>query len=285
MIRLFTRDHLSLPARLASLLLGLSLVACGGGGDSGTTEQQPAAGYALVQGRLTDTTGTALANAQVYMPFGNNQAWGADTDAQGNFSFQARATDFANVNPVALVINKPGFRPRTLYFAGVQAGARYEVPTDSSTAAVPLANGEYVPVGLVGLVHVGDASFDGSINSQLQTDSRGRLADFEVLTWTAELKARYSQAVVEFVGRGVQGLICTTQVGLAAFSPVAGVGLQRYANPGNSDANGGFTRFALRLNVADFPVGTPVRFVAIAGQCSNDLDDLELAEVVVRFVP
>jgi len=285
MIQSFTRHPLSLPARLASLLLGLSLVACGGGGDSGTTEQQPAAGYALVQGRLTDTSGAALASAQVYMPFGSNQAWGVDTDAQGNFSFQARAADFANVNPVALVIHKAGFRPRTLYFAGIQAGARYEVPTDSSTAAAPLANGEYVPVGLVGLLHVGDDSFDGSVNSQLQTGSRGRMVDFEVLTWTAELKARYSTAVVEFVGRGVQGLVCTTQMGLAAFSPATGVGIPRYMNPGNSDANGGFTRFALRLNVADFPAGPPVRFVAIAGQCANDLDDLEIAEVVVRFEP
>lgn len=269
------------------LCLTLGLTACGGGGDGdggSPPAQQPATGFALVRGQLTDSTGAPLSAAQVYMPFGNNQAWGADTDGQGRFSFQARAADFAGVSPVALVINKAGYRPRTVFFASLQAGASYQVPTNADSSPVALAAGEYVPQGLVGLVHVGDDSFSGSANSQLQTASRGRTADFAIVTWTAELKARYGQAVVEFVGRGIQGSICTTQAGLIAFNPTAGVAIARYQNPGNSDAGGSFTRFALRVSVADFPVGTPVRFVVIAGQCANDLDDLELTDVVVRFV-
>ena len=86
------------------LCLTLGLTACGGGGDGdggSPPAQQPATGFALVRGQLTDSTGAPLSAAQVYMPFGNNQAWGADTDGQGRFSFQARAADFAGVSPVS----------------------------------------------------------------------------------------------------------------------------------------------------------------------------------------
>jgi hypothetical protein len=274
-----------LTALAGACALAAMLSACGGGeGDPGTNgELQPAPGYAVVQGQLTDSTGAPLAGAQVLAPFGTNQAWGGDTDAQGKFAFQARAADFAGVNPVAVVIHKAGYRPATVYFGGIQQGARYLVPANASTSPQALADGEYLAQGLVGLWHLGDDSFSGSVNSKLQTGTRGRLADFEITTWTAAHKAAYSQAVVEFVGRGIQGLTCTTQFGLAALGAAAGSGIPRYTNPGNSDVNGGFTRFSLRLNVADFPVGAQVRLVAISGNCASDLDDFEFTEAVVRF--
>lgn len=278
------------PFQPMAIALAATLAACGGGGDgdgdgsTAGTELQPAAGYAVVQGQLTDSNGAPLAGAQVLAPFGTNQAWGGDTDAQGKFAFQARAADFTGVDPVAVVIHKAGYRPATVYFGGIQQGARYQVPANASTSPRALGAGEYLAQGLIGLWHLGDDSFGGSVNSRLQTGTRGRLADFEVTTWTAELKAAYSQAVLEFVGRGIQGLTCSTQLGLAAVGAAAGAGIPRYANPGNSDSNGGFTRFALRLNVADFPVGAQLRLVAIAGNCSSsDLDDFEFTEAVVRF--
>ena len=276
-------------ARLgAALCLSLALAACGGADDpdaSATATQQPASGFALIRGQLVDSGGAALAQAKVYLPFGRDQAWGADTDAEGRFTFQARASDFAGVSPVALVIDKPGYRRRSLYLQSVQAGATYPVPTGAASAPVALVPGEYLPQGLYGLLHVGDDSFGGSANSQLQTRSRGRIVDFGVVTWSDDLKARYRQAIVEFAGRGLQGSQCTTQVGLAAFDPAAGVAIPRYANPGDSDAGGGFTRFGLRLDVSGFSAGTPIRFVVVAGQCARDLDDLEITDVVIRFVP
>jgi hypothetical protein len=271
-----------------ALCLGLALAACGGADDpdsSPAATQQPATGFALVKGQLVDASGAALGQAKVYMPFGRDQAWGADTDAEGRFTFQARASDFAGVSPVALVIDKPGYRPRSLYVRSVQAGSTYAVPTGAASAPAALGPGEYVPQGLFGLLHVGDDSFTGSANSQLQTRSRGRIVDFGVVTWSDDLKARYRQAIIEFAGRGLQGSTCTTQIGLAAFDPAAGVAIPRYTNPGDSDISGGFSSFALRLDVTGFPVGTPIRFVVMAGQCSRDLDDLEITDVVVRFVP
>lgn len=279
------QPHFRRLALALACSLAVTLTACGGGGDgsTGSDELQPAAGFAVVQGQLTDSSGAPLAGAQVLAPFGNSQAWGSDTDAQGKFAFQARAADFTGVDPVAVVIHKSGYRPTTVYFGGIQQGARYVVPANASTSPRALAAGEYAAKGLIGLWHLGDDSFSGSANSRLQTGTRGRLADFEITTWTAEHKAAYSKAVVEFVGRGIQGLTCTTQFGLAAVGANIGAGIPRYANPGNSDVNGGFTRFALRLNVADFPVGAQVRMVAISGNCASDLDDFEFTEAVVRF--
>jgi|GEM_PF-3593843 len=282
--------HIDCPAfrplalALASTL-AVALAACGGGDETtASAELQPAAGYAVVQGQLTDSSGAPLAGAQVLAPFGDGQAWAGDTDAQGKFAFQVRAADFTGVDPVAVVIHKAGYRPATVYFAGIQQGARYQVAANAGSSPRALATGEYLAQGLVGLLHLGDDGFSGSINSKLQTGTRGRLADFAVTTWTAEHKATYSKAVVEFVGRGIQGLMCNTQFGLAAVGADIGAGIPRYANPGNSDANGGFSRFALRLNVADFPVGAQVRLVAIAGNCSpSDLDDFEFTEALVRF--
>lgn len=270
-----------------SVVLAAVLTACGGGGDSdnptSSGELQPLSGYAVLQGTLTDSTGAALSGATVSMPFGAGQAWAGNTDTQGRFAFQARASDYTSVSPVAMVIEKAGYRPSTVYFSSINAGNRYAVPASPATSPSALAAGQFVPRDFAGLLHLGDASFSGAINSQLQTTTRGRFADFLIKTWTVQDKAQYSYATVEFVGRGVQGLTCRDQVGLASVGADIAAGIPRYLNPGSSDPNGGFSRFSLRLNVSDFRVGDTVRLVAISGACANDYDDFEIGEPVVRF--
>lgn len=208
-------------------------------------ELQPRAGYAVLQGTLTDSAGAGLSGAKVSIPFGIGQAWAGETDSQGRFSFQARASDYASVSPVAVVIEKAGYRPSTVYFLSVDGEARYAVPASPSTSPSALATGEFVPKDFAGLLHLGDANFSGAINWQLQTATRGRIADFQIKVWTSEDRAQYSHAVVEFVGRGVQGLTCKDQIGLALIGADVATGIPRYVNPGSSDANGGFSRFKL----------------------------------------
>lgn len=259
----------------------LSLISCGGGGSAGPdsipSNTQPAAGFARITGQVLDGNNAPVAGAEVSLPFGKAQAWTGKTDAGGNYSFDARASDFANVKPVAMIISKDGYLPRTVYYASIVAGAGYTFKSDAQTASVPLGANQVVPT--TGLWHLGDDNFSGSINSQLQMSSVGKLVDFPLANWSAAQATAYKTARIQLVARGVQ---CSgTTFGLAT---IANGGISRYYPAGKSDANGNFTNYDFSLDVTGFPVGAAIRFVAISGACSTtDADDFEFTQVIVTF--
>ncbi|MEO6525467.1 MAG: carboxypeptidase-like regulatory domain-containing protein [Gemmatimonadaceae bacterium] len=242
----------------------------------------PPAGYALLSGRIMDANGNPVGGAGVFVPFGQNQNYGGTTDATGQYRFTARASDFAGVSPVAMVVYKERYLPRTYYYTSLTAGSRLTIPADPALAIRPLAPNEFIPGSAYNLWHIGDANFDGSANSRLQVSTFGKSIGFALTTWNAQMRAQYRTATITFVARGVQTRLCSAnRVGI--YSEVNGTGA--WLSPNDSDPNGAFTAYRVQVSLAAFPDG-PLFFGANAGLCSgSDLDDWEFAQVLVTLNP
>jgi hypothetical protein len=158
------------------MVIACLLPACGGGGSDSSSGAESTAipqGFARFSGTVNDNTGAPLSGADVRVPFGNTLGWAGTTDASGKYSFDARASDYGGVSPVAVVISKDGYRPRTIYYTNINSNAVYAFTSDASTSPAKLATNEVVPMNSAGLWHVGNDLYGGAVNSQLQTSSRG----------------------------------------------------------------------------------------------------------------
>lgn len=236
-------------------------------------------GFARFAGTLHEMDETPISEASVFLPFGTNSAWGAKTNAQGTFRFDAKVADFEGVSPVAMTASKPGYRPQTFFYSELKAGARYTLSQTSSAAVVPLAAGEYAPDSANRLWHLGDDNFTGSTNSKLQTGTFGLGLSFPVTTMSAGDRT----AVIELIARGIDQN-CADAFGVLAEAP--GGQLRKSATPGPSATSGDFSRYRFTLDVSTFPAGSQVKFFSLSGTCGGtDHDDFEFTEIFVKLSP
>lgn len=267
---------------LMSFVIGLAS-GCGGGSDSDSPESEvPALGFALVSGKVLDGDGSPIAGAQVRVPFGDNAAWGAETEPSGAFSFQLKASDYAGVTPVAMTIEKTGYRTRAVTYRSIADGAHYTVPDDASNALLALKEGEYAPALQASIIHIGNDRFGGSVNSQLQLKSIGDgIVTPPFASINPELRGKYSRIRLEFIARGVDGTgSCQNQIGF-------GVGNSLITSrPSPSNISGDYTAYGLEYELPAISEDTEIRFFARSGMCTtDDIDDFEFTSVFVKLVP
>lgn len=273
------------PIHLFSVVTLVVAGACSSATEpSSSGDQEPAipSGFARFEGTIDDIAGAALAGAQVFVPFGQRQAWGSTTDAAGHYRFDARASDFASVSPVAMIVYKDGYLPRAYYYTRVQEGARFTLTTDATNAPRVLAANEFVPQNAYGLWHAGDDAFSGDANSQLQVATSGTNLGFPIVQWTSQLAQEYHSATVQFVARGIQSSLCPDdRVGIYA----EGSPLTSAVRPSDSDASGGFTLYRFTVPMPTITAGTELSFGVISGGCpgAGGMDDFEFAQVLVTF--
>ena len=270
--------------QLVLVLASAVLAGCGSSTEPTKQSDTPPpipAGFARFEGTIRDPGGAALATADVVVPFGARQAWGGSTDAQGHYRFDARVSDYAGVNPVAMIVHKDGYLPRTFYYGKLQEGATFTLTTDASNAPRALAANEFVPANAYLLWHVGDDSFSGSSNSQLQVATSGTSLGFPIVTWSPQLSQQYHTATIQLVARGVQTSLCPNNL-MGVY--VEGGALTAAVHPSDSDPNGGFTRYRFTVALPSISSGARLMFGVISGPSSSgDRDDFEIAEVLVTL--
>lgn len=237
-------------------------------------------GFARFQGTIKDVSGVVIQGAEVFVPFGQRQAWGGTTDSKGHYEFDARAADFAKVSPVAMIVFKDGYLPRAYYYTRVQEGATFNLTTDPSNAPRVLAANEFVPTNAYGLWHIGDDSYSGSANSQLQVATSGTSLGFPIVQWSTQLAQQYHSATVQLVARGVQSVQCPGNL----FGVYAeGLPMTSAIRPSDSDAGGGFSAYRFTVPLPSITPGVRLMFGVISGNCAADRDDFEITQVLVTL--
>ncbi|MDX2122912.1 MAG: carboxypeptidase-like regulatory domain-containing protein [Gemmatimonadota bacterium] len=243
-------------------------------------------GTASVSGRIRDGVGQAVSGVSVRVPVRTGY-YGATTNSQGKFEIIVPLTGLQNVSPVAVFAVKDGFRPYYAWYTELAEGASYIFSTPDDRPFTELDVGEFVPPGLVTLVHLGDGTYSGSANSQLQVDARGTDLAYHITTWTPELEAFATRVVVTFSARGIE----TTQPDGGcpgnAVVVITDAGVYEWATPSNSDPSGDFSGYALAYNLPSIQPGQDIYLRLISGAWADgdQGDDFEIAGVLVRFEP
>ena len=276
------------------MISSLSLAACGGGSAPGeSTALSSSDRVVSLHGRVNVCPAAGTAKAKVSLPYGDGQGPSVTTNPDGTFSLDINTANVKGVNPVALTIESDNCQPENIFVENLASQGRDGSIATPEKNLQNLGPAEFViPPPWRPLTHLGDDVYGGPANSNLQVATMGPSTVQPLGVLTQDMKDKYRTARVEFSARGMQteSLQCATlyknQIGLSATTASSPDAVVRTVQPGASSGTGEFTRFSIPVDLADFPVGSTINFVASSGPCESggkDIDDFELTSVLVRF--
>ena len=275
----------------ALIISSVSLAACGGG-----YESEPTDGIVSLHGtaKVCAAASNSNAKAKVSVPYGQDQGYDVTANADGTYVVAVDTSKFQGVNPVAITVQSDNCAPESIFIDNLKSGVRNGRLDVPAATMRDLGPAEFViPPPWRPLTHLGDDQYGGPANSKLQVATSGLATTQPLGVLTQQLKDQYKTARVEFSARGMQteSLQCATlydnKIGLSATGASSADAVVKTVQPGASSGDGNFTRFSIPIDLADFPVGSTINFVASSGTCNSggtDRDDFELTAVVVRFV-
>lgn len=273
-------------------LLITTLSACGGDGSgSGSQTNQDdlsRMGLARFSAQIKDASGAGVADAEVLLPV-NQKIYGTKTGADGSYSFTAPVSEFSGINPVALIVNKAGYRPKTYYYGTLKAGTSYTIDSAAQGNAIEkLAEGEFVPENGHLLWHLGDATFAGASNSQLQVATSGLYKGMKVTPVTSDMIAKYKRITLSFVARGIdttRGGTCKNRVGVFQVDDGNNLTYSQEAVPDNGPSDGSFGTYSFTFNASNLKAGQTLYTFVNSGSCTNgdNGDDFEFTQTLIKF--
>lgn len=275
-----TRTPVPGPVTATARICGVALMAgllssCGGGG-SDDSVAVPLDTVRLDCNVTDQTTGKAVAGADVNYQAGATE-FATATDADGRCTLNLPATEVAGIAFPAASVEKPGYEPQTMLCSKLQGGDS----CSNNVQLVALADNVSIPFGGGIVMHLGDDLFEGAVNSQFQKQTDGAELAFVIDDWAAKVQAGYTKATVYLDAKGWQSSLCMNLVALSG--DVGTVSLPG----GNSPADGywaGGKQVPFEFTVAQ--IGTQRAEVrVIAGTCNGttDLDDFEINRLRVYF--
>jgi hypothetical protein len=269
--------HPLLLAMGTSLLLAVS--ACGGGGDSPAATSAPAVSTFTTTGSVVDGNSVGVANANIVTTIGA-QNYGTSTKADGSFELTLpKNAPFPKFFEATVI--KDGNVPGVILFTSDNGQVSVISPTKIVTPVKSIADLSFP--NLTNLFHLGDGTFTGVANSQLQIALTGASIENQ-FTLSAEQLAQYTSLNISFYGRGIQtGAVqnCKDYATLLKLDdnglPNPLVNAISISLPASPD-EGSFLKSTINFSLAGYGAGKfSLKFVA--GACDgapSDLDDLEI---------
>ena len=174
-------------------------------------------------------------------------------------------------------IQKQGLKPSTILFNYAEKKLSTVSGTNSPTLAVAKDSDVIIPSGL-NIHHLGDDSFGGTVNSQLQVAAEGVSWAANAFVYTQELKQKYAKVCFSFNARGVQS---TSNKDTISISDASHVGTSLSLLLDDSLQNGSFSTQDKCFSLSSFPVGSTVSVqVNSKSRNSSDYDDFEFINLM-----
>ncbi len=213
---------------------------------------------------------------------GINPSPSTTTGADGKcVPLDIKAADVTGVTQVAASVVKAGYEPGQFTCPVTTGGATCQ----GDVPLVPLATNTSLPGNGDVVTHIGDGIYQGTINSQFQTDAVGLVADFPIADWGTKLQANpsWTRATVKLEAKGWQTTIapaCNNTIAL-----VDGAGVVKQSKPGgDSQLDGSWSQSTFDFDVATVGTSGPVTLRITAGVCgTGDLDDFETNSIRVYY--
>ena len=197
------------PRGTATAFVLILLTACGGG-SGGASDDVPPDTARLSCNVSEVATGKPVADATVTYQAGATE-YTTQTNTSGVCQLDMPATAVAGVQYPAATVTKPEYEPQTILCLSLQAGKS----CSQSVQLNPLAENISIPVGGDTVMHLGDGSFEGAVNSQFQKASDGAELNFAISDWAAQVaKPGITKATVYLDAKGWQSNICDNLIGL-----------------------------------------------------------------------
>ncbi len=260
-------------ARHAMCCIALALAACGGGEQG--VDGNPAF---VTSGRWLDATGAPIPGAVAKVQL--DKEYSAVTGADGGFELKI-PQDYKYPEVFAGSISKPGYLPTPIFFTFIGSNRSSSVEGKSiQTRATTVADVVYSSG--IGVTHLGDDSFGGSANSQLQLAAVGTFwIDRFVLS--AEQKSKFKSLCIAMSARGVQS---TSNEDLISLSRNGAPGSYLVNVMSDSDTSGGYSQITTCFSIATFAANDTIQLQINSGnKRGSDYDDFEFTNVLGVLKP
>ncbi|WP_310628502.1 carboxypeptidase-like regulatory domain-containing protein [Limnohabitans sp.] len=205
-------DGLAVVKKLTSTWLCIGtlglLTACGGAGSGNASTNNTSSTSQTVSGRLLDEAGKPVADATLDITLqsaSENLTIKKTTNAAGEWSAEfPKSFDY----PSSFVgtFSKASFRPTPITFSYTNSKVVALSDGNGNLKATALTPEDVIVVESQRVVHLGDASFGGSANSQLQANSSGLSHQWVVKSLNSSRRwlASYDNLCFYFLARGIQ---------------------------------------------------------------------------------
>ncbi|MFZ6751290.1 hypothetical protein [Undibacterium sp. Ren11W] len=266
----------------ASLLLAVSGCGGGSGGDSSPVSAAPAVSTFTTTGSVVDGNSVGVADANIVTTIGA-QNYGTSTKADGSFELTLpKNAPFPKFFEATVI--KDGNVTGVILFTSDNGQVSVISPTKIVTPVKSIADLSFP--NLTNLFHLGDGTFTGVANSQLQIALTGASIENQ-FTLSAEQLAQYASLNISFYGRGIQtGTVqnCKDYAILLKLDdnglPNPLVSALSISLPASPD-DGSFLKSTINFSLAGYGAGKfSLKFVAgVCEGASTDLDDLEMVAI------
>jgi hypothetical protein len=302
--------HISKVLNKSALILAAAAVVAGcgggggGGGDGGSTSNTggtPTSGGGVSTGtnpatgtQVWVTSGTVsdksnaqpIENAFIDVPL-NTSNFNTSSATDGTYTLA-----FPKSVPLPRFftgnVNKTGYLPGTIFY-NFENNQLIALNGSQNVQLTPKTEQDVVFGKTLSVVHLGDGTFEGAANSQLQVPSSGaELKDSVSFTLTDAQRAQFTKLSITMLARGVQSAsksYCDQLVvrSLANGQPIPG-GPAPQTLP-ETAADGSFTQIApLEFSLSQLTAG-PIELLISSGPIGNcggtgEIDDFEFVSVV-----
>ncbi len=251
------------------LSICMAITACGGGDELGI-DGKPAF---VNSGKWVDQSGNPIAGATVSVQL--DRVYAVVTDASGSFELKI-PRDYAYPQYFAGSISKAGFIPSPILFEfnGQSQSSSVQGKSVSTRATT---DADVVYMSGIGVTHLGDDSFAGSANSQLQLSASGTFWIDKFVISPAQ-KSKYNQLCIFMLARGVQS---ANNDDLISLSKNGAPGTYLVNRLLDSDPGGAYSQLSSCFSLADFAAGDTVQLQINSGnKRGSDYDDFEFTNVL-----
>ncbi|ENX12240.1 hypothetical protein F895_03167 [Acinetobacter sp. CIP 64.2] len=266
---------------ILSVLVGsLLLVGCGGGGSN--TEGRIDGAVWKTSGKIVDEKGSPIANADISVRLGK-VTYATKSHDDGTYNLET-PKEYNYPSTFAGIIKKDGYMPSTLLFSYSNGALAKDV--NSANPKLPLIReSDVIFFQGLDIIHLGDDSFQGSSNSQLQVPSQGKVW-LDTFKFTSNLKNKYDQICINMTARGInsqgnQGQPSNDNISLSEDGKVGTYIVQILKD---SDISGAFTNISHCFSLSTFALNknsdSTIRLQINSQPASGDYDDFEMINVV-----
>lgn len=283
------KHHLTAFNRLLVAAAFSTLVAAcsgGGGGGGSSTPVVPSDVFRITCTVVESVGGNKVAVEDATVIFNaKGNSYNTQTNASGKCSLDVPAADVqaaagSSLTWAAASVVKDGFEPNTIICQNAKTGTA----CDQEVVLVRITTNTSLPDSGDVVMHIGDGSFDGQINSKLQKTTDGQSFDFTIGDWGTKLAAHpeWTRATVVLDAKGWQTTIapsCNNTIAIAG-----NVGTQIQAG-GNSNADGEWSISKFEFDIAQIGRSGAATLRVASGNCGGgaDIDDVETNRIRVYF--